>query len=266
MLEFRHARRASQGARPYQEDSAAVWPGGDGHEPVEAAPPPEGTSLVAVLADGMGGHAGGALASSTICSVVIEHFARASGPGKSRLAPALAAANDAVRARVRANPALAGMGATLVATSIGTAGLSWISVGDSPMYLFRGDELVQLNADHSLAPVIDRLVAQGRMSADQARNDPRRHFLRSAVTGEEIELVDEPERPLTLAAGDVVLIASDGIHTLEPDDIRRLISVNAAAGADAIAAALVDAVDGAGAPHQDNTTVIAVTVAEQAAG
>ncbi|MDX2156156.1 MAG: SpoIIE family protein phosphatase [Hyphomicrobiaceae bacterium] len=266
MLEFKHASRASQGARPYQEDSAAVWPGDSTVSPSSVPPLPEGTSLIAVLADGMGGHAGGSLASSTICGVFIESFARLGGPGEARLAPSLAAANDAIGAQVRANPALSGMGATLVGAALGTGGLSWISVGDSPMYLFREDELVQLNEDHSLAPVIDRLVAQGRMSAEEARNDPRRHFLRSAVTGEEIELVDAPERPLSLAAGDVVLIASDGIHTLEMDDIRRIISAFCGDGPVAVAEALVRAVDAAGEPHQDNTTVIAITVAAAAQG
>jgi protein phosphatase len=239
-----------------------VWPGETQYAPRNAPPLPEGTALIAVLADGMGGHAGGSLASTTICGVFIDHFTRDTGAGLQRLKPALEAANDAIRAKVRANPTLSGMGATLVGAAIGAAGLSWISVGDSPMYLFRGGELVQLNEDHSLAPVIDRLAAEGKMSAEAARSDPRRHFLRSAVTGEEIELVDAPERPLVLASGDVVLIASDGIHTLGPDDIRRLISAYRDEGPEAIAAAIVRAVDGAGEPHQDNTTVIAVTVGE----
>lgn len=262
MLRFQHASRASQGARPYQEDSSAVWPGTDMDIAPDDAAMPGGTSLVAVLADGMGGHAGGALASSTICSAFIASFAETSGEGPARLKPSLAAANNAIGDKVADNPQLAGMGATLVGVTIGEAGLHWISVGDSPMYLYRAGELVQLNEDHSLAPVIDRLVEQGRMTPEEARSDPRRHYLRSAVTGDEIELVDAPDRPLELAAGDIVVIASDGLHTLEPDAVRDVVASYAPNGADAIADALIRGVTEANEPHQDNTTVIVVMVSE----
>ncbi|MGD9802987.1 MAG: PP2C family serine/threonine-protein phosphatase [Hyphomicrobiaceae bacterium] len=262
MLKFQHASRATQGARPYQEDASAVWPGPDFVAPSNAAAPPEGTALVAVLADGMGGHAGGALASSTICSTFLASFAGTHGDGRARLKPCLAAANDAIGDKVSDNPQLAGMGATLVGVTIGDAGLSWISVGDSPMYLFRAGELVQLNEDHSLAPVIDHLVEQGRMSPEEARADPRRHYLRSAVTGDEIELVDAPERPLELAPGDIVVIASDGLHTLEPEAVRDIIASHASNGAAAIADALIQGVTDANEPHQDNTTVVVVIVDE----
>lgn len=262
MLKFQYASRASQGARPYQEDASAVWPGSDVAMSAGSAAPPEGTSLVAILADGMGGHAGGALASSTICSTFLASFTEAEGDGRARLKPSLTAANEAINNKVSANPQLAGMGATLVGVTIGDAGLSWISVGDSPMYLYRAGELVQLNEDHSLAPVIDRLVEQGRMSPEEARADPRRHYLRSAVTGDEIELIDAPERPLELAPGDIVVIASDGLHTLGPDAVRDVVASYAPNGADAIADALISAVTEANEPHQDNTTVVVVMVGE----
>ena len=262
MLEFKYASSASQGARAYQEDACAVWPGTGSLVPAGNTRPPDGTSLVAVLADGMGGHAGGAIASVTICGMFLQHFVGATGSGPARLSPSLTAANDAIRAKVRASASLAGMGATLVGAVIGAAGLSWISVGDSPMYLFRNGELAQLNEDHSLAPVIDKLLEQGKITAEEARADPRRHYLRSAVSGEEIEMIDAPERPVQLVGGDIVVISSDGIHTLEPDDIRRVIASYKGDGAAAIADALVRNVDNAGAVHQDNTTVIVITVAE----
>lgn len=257
MLKFRYATRASQGARPYQEDAAAVWPGSGPLVP-SSGTPPDGTALVAVLADGMGGHAGGALASATICSSFLAHFAGADGEGSTRLGACLLAANAAIGAKVRNNPSLSGMGATLVGAAMGARGVSWVSVGDSPMYLFRHGELAQLNEDHSLAPLIDRMVEQGKMTAEAARLDPRRHYLRSAITGEEIELVDAPKRPLELADGDILLIASDGIHTLAPSVIEGVIATHVGRGPEAVADELVRAVDAAGEPHQDNTTVIVV--------
>ncbi len=260
MLKYDHASRASQGARPYQEDASAVWPGDGELVPKAAATPPIGTALVAVLADGMGGHAGGSLASTTICGTFLAHFLGAAGDGRDRLSPALEAANHAIAEKVRISPGLAGMGATLVGATIDDDGLSWVSVGDSPMYLYRQGELVQLNEDHSLAPVIDKLVEQGKISADEARSDPRRHYLRSAVTGEEIEMIDAPDRPLPLAGGDIIVLASDGIHTLEPDEMSQLIADHEAQGSAAVAERLVRAVDDAGAPHQDNTTVVVIKV------
>jgi serine/threonine protein phosphatase PrpC len=135
-----------------------------------------------------------------------------------------------------------------------------VSVGDSPLYLVRRGEIARLNEDHSLAPMLDRLVADGRLSPDQAKVDPRRHYLRSAVSGEELDLIDVSRRPLTLESGDVVIVASDGIHTLGDEAIARLVATHASHGADATAAALIDAVDRAGDTMQDNTTVIVIAV------
>lgn len=128
------------------------------------------------------------------------------------------------------------------------------------MYLFRAGDLEQLNDDHSLAPLIDRMVAQGKMTPEQARADPRRHYLRSAVTGEEMELIDAPERMLELAPGDLVIVSSDGIHSLDEEAIRAVVAEQAGNGPQAIADALVEAVDAMGERHQDNTTVVVISV------
>jgi protein phosphatase len=132
-------------------------------------------------------------------------------------------------------------------------------VGDSPLYLVRRGGIIRLNADHSLAPEIDRLAERGRISWDEAKSDPRRHILRSALTGAEIDLIDRPREPLVLAPGDSVVLASDGIHTLPEVEIARL--VTSAQGVEAAAEALLAAVAVADDPHQDNTTVVVVRVA-----
>ncbi len=253
MLEFLYAVRASQGARSYQEDAAQTW------RPANAptARPDTGT-LLAVLADGMGGHAGGAVASSTVCRVFADVFGRSAGTDGARLGQALDAANTAVRQESERNATLAGMGATVVGVYFSARRARWVSVGDSPMFLFRRGGLTRLNEDHSLGPVLDRFVAEGKMKAADARHDPRRHYLRSAVTGEAIELVDRCKQPAQLEAGDVILLASDGVLTLDDPEIASVMAVTQAAGADAMAEALLAAVDAAGHPHQDNTTVIVV--------
>jgi serine/threonine protein phosphatase PrpC len=241
-VQFRYATRASQGARSYQEDAASVVEGAGG--------------LTAVLADGMGGHAGGALASNLACKFFLHAFATAQGTTPEKLSESLDLANAAIAHEVHGNPSLNGMGCTLVGAAFGAEGVEWVSVGDSPLFLLRKGEIVVLNEDHSLAPEIDKLAAMGKISWEAARNDHRRHFLRSALTGGEMELIDRSHRPLALQPGDTVLLASDGIHTLSHADIAKVVSANSDPAA--AAAALLSAVEAAGDTAQDNTTVIVV--------
>jgi serine/threonine protein phosphatase PrpC len=255
---FEYASRASQGARSYQEDAAVVRAGGHGGDSPGAGPHVE--ALTAVLADGMGGHAGGALASSTACEVFLDSYWASAGEVPARLDDALMHANAAIGGCVEENPALDGMGCTLVGTVFGPAGVEWVSVGDSPLFLLRHGEIVLLNEDHSLAPEIDKLAAAGRMTWEDAKADPRRHFLRSALTGADMDLIDRSHRPLALEPGDVVILASDGIHTLSEPDILRVVEENVVSGPEAIASALLDAVEAGGDIYQDNTTVVVVRV------
>jgi protein phosphatase len=83
-------------------------------------------------------------------------------------------------------------------------------------------------------------------------------MLRSAVTGEDLDLVDVSRKPLTLEPGDYVILASDGLHTLDMGEIERIVAAYAQDGAEAVADALIRAVEAMRDPHQDNTTVIAV--------
>jgi protein phosphatase len=246
---FKHATRASKGARSYQEDSAVV------HASPEDGSP---TQLIAALADGMGGHAGGALASKTACGIFGRAFESSSGDVPGRLYEALLLANAAIGECVAQDATLNGMGCTLVGVAFGPAGVEWVSVGDSPLFLVRKGEIVLLNEDHSLAPEIDKLAASGKISWERARNDPRRHYLRSALTGAEIDLIDRSRRPLAMEPDDIVVLASDGIHTLHTPHILRAVTDHAGKEPEAIADALLGAVDAAADEHQDNTTIVVV--------
>ncbi|MGL4396559.1 MAG: PP2C family protein-serine/threonine phosphatase [Hyphomicrobium sp.] len=258
MTSYDYAVATTRGARDYQEDAAAFWPGGTLTPAVDAALNSVNGAALAVLADGMGGHAGGALASRVVCDEFLATAVLKDARPAERLFAALEAANAALAAKVADNPVLSGMGSTLVGTAFGPHGVEWVSVGDSPLYLFRRGEIAVLNADHSFAPELDRMVAAGRLTHDEARRDPRRHMLRSAVTGDEIDLIDISSQPLALEAGDYVVLASDGVESLEPDEIARIISGYAADGATAVATALIRAVEALREPHQDNATVLVV--------
>ena len=217
-----------QGARPYQEDSWAIRTLRDG-------------AVLAVVADGMGGHAGGAVASK----LVVEAFVAAVEAGHA-LKEGLQAANEAVRAGALGKPELSGMGSTLIAATVKDAEVRWISVGDSPFYLVVDGELERLNADHSMVPQIDAMVARGVITAEEAAVHPGRHTLREAVMGGPLVLIDEGRRKL--GPGMILLLASDGIESLAHDKI--------AAAAQHPVRALIDRVLAVGAPHQDNVTII----------
>lgn len=260
MLAFDYGRRATQGAREYQEDAASVRAGAEAASGCGCV----ATELVAVLADGMGGHTGGALASKMICEQFIDAFDGSDGSVARRLLVALKKANDAIARKISADPVLSGMGSTVVGVAFTEAGVEWVSVGDSPLLLFRRGEVALLNEDHSLAPELDRMAAAGQITLEQARQDPRRHMLRSAVTGEELDLIDQSRKPLVLEPGDYVVLASDGLHTLEFNEIERIIAAYAEDGADAVAGALIRSVEAMRDPHQDNATVVAVRAVDAA--
>jgi PPM family protein phosphatase len=265
---FDIASATTQGGRSYQEDASAIrsWRTGAVASDPSTVPPTgpalDGLTLV-VLADGMGGHAGGEIASRLVCEHMLTGFERIRPSRAARLVAGLEAANTAIASMVARKPALSSMGSTVIACVLSHAGVEWLSVGDSPLYLVRRGEIAQLNADHSLAPVLDQMVADGRMTRAAADVDGRRHMLRSAVSGEEIDMIDTSAAPLALASGDIVILASDGIETLEPAEIATLAGDAASAGesADAIARRLIAAVDARRRPHQDNATVIVAVVA-----
>ena len=262
-MKFEIAIRASQGQRRGQEDTALAWPQPDAASDSVSLMPLPATIVgqaAAVLCDGMGGHVGGGMASRLACEAFLPDVARATGDVRDHLFDALNLANAALAAKIASNTEFTGMGSTLVGVYLTADGLSWISVGDSLLYLWRRGKAVLLNEDHSLAPEIDKLAESGKITWAAAEADPRRHYLRSALTGDEIEMIDLSERAIPLQNGDVVVLASDGIHTLKIQHIAEIISATHADGAPAIAARLISTVDAAHVPHQDNTTVVVICV------
>ena len=251
------AARATTGARAGQEDAFRLWP-------AEGVARPNGKDggLLAVLADGMGGHTGGAVAGQTACSTFAEVFSAATTPYEARLQSALDASNEALAKGVEQNAALKGMGCTLIGAWMDEVGLRWTSVGDSLLLLYRFPDVMRLNADHSLGSFLDEQARQNRITFSEAKQHHNRNALRSALTGSKIDLVDLRGEPLELRAGDWILLASDGICSLEGDEIADVVynfreSTPAQMADGLIAAVVKKAVAG-----QDNTTVVAVRVDE----
>lgn len=236
--------QASVGARSGQEDYAFFSAG------------PAGSELLAVLADGMGGHSAGEVASKRAVDAFHSTFsAYPSGSIPAKLGAALNQANTDLAASVKNSPALSGMGCTLVGAHISDRGLQWISVGDSPLFLYRNGKVRRLNADHSMAPVIEESRRQGKITKAEALSHPDRHALRSAVSGNDLAMIDTSSAPQTLQKGDVVVLASDGLLTLSEAEIAKIIRGHVGTDAHVLVNALMKAVAAKQKPRQDNTTV-----------
>lgn len=250
------AARATVGGRSGQEDSFRLWP-------AEGVIPPKAESggLLAVLADGMGGHTGGAIASQTVCKTFTDVFAAAAGsPPEARLKPALQASNEALAKGVEQNAALKGMGCTIVAAWIDDLGIRWTSVGDSLLLLYRLPDVIRLNADHSLGSFLDEQARQNKITRSEARRNRNRNALRSALTGSKIDLIDLRGEPLELRPGDWVVLASDGLSSLEGDEIADVIYRFRQSTPEEMADGLIAAVVQKGAVDQDNATVVVVRI------
>ena len=252
------ASRQWQGARAYQEDDFEIVEEAFGARSATAA-------VLLVLADGMGGEAGGARASRSVVEAFAHRFGRLPGTTPTRLNACLGIASDALEAQVQAEPELEGMGSTAVAALYDGRSLTWLSVGDSPMWILSDGRLKRLNADHSMAPVLDRMAETGELSPREALTDARRHMLRSAVTGEEVELIDCAQRSCRLERGEYLVLASDGLETLAVHHIERLLG-ESDGNADQAAEALISAVRAADRPHQDNVTLLVMARQEAGAG
>jgi len=199
-----------------------------------------------VVADGMGGHVAGEVASRLAVNAAASN----------QLLPSdrVAAGNRAIREEVAREPGLEGMGTTMTLVSLGEDGsATFAHVGDSRAYLYRADELRQLTEDHTIAA---EYVAQGEISAEEAASHPQRHILTRTlglsrfVNIDEIQIALEPE--------DRSLLCSDGLNEMVSDDAiaaamdggtvddvtwKLIEMANEAGGVDNITVIVVDALD-----------------------
>ena len=242
------------GARDYQEDAFLTTYLDD--ESGESK-----SSALVVVADGMGGHAAGNIASNLVVSTFNKTFTGKFGkqdpPGVLR--GALKNANEGLKESIEETPGLDGMGCTMVTAAITKGKIYWISVGDSHLYVIRDREITKKNEDHSYGGYLDRMRSQG--IDVEAEAGLSRNMLMSAMTGEEIAEVDCPNAGYQLLPGDRVVIASDGLDTLESETILKT-SAWSHTPKECVAG-LLKAVDEAKRPRQDNTTIVVVDVVER---
>ena len=169
-----------------------------------------------IVADGMGGHRGGATASRIAGETVKAQYLGSETEDISiALREALTRANARIYSEAQANPDLRGMGTTTSALAVRENRAWFAHVGDSRIYLVREDAIEQLTEDHSL---VASMVREGLLTSKEAENHPRRNVLqRSMGVSEEVEV--DVKGPFEIREGDVFVLCSDGLHGLvkEPE-------------------------------------------------
>ncbi len=240
------------GARTHQEDSYRIMtdlPIGEGRR-----------GHLYVLCDGMGGHAGGGVASKLICERFSAGFQSAVGEPKERFVQGVQEANQALAREIQQRPDLKSMGSTLLAVWLEGNLIWWISIGDSPLWLLRDGQLKRLNEDHSMTPVLRKMVDIGQMTQAAADTDGKRHILRSAINGADIRLMDIADQPVELFSGDQLVLASDGMETLAPEDIGSTLITTASSSCQQSLNELMQQIQGRHFPEQDNASAILIKI------
>ena len=205
-----------------------------------------------IVADGMGGHNAGDVASKYTVEQIVSYIEKAPMTNPVDLIRgAVTKANASLMAQAKSDTSLSGMGTTVVIATIVDDCMYVANVGDSRLYLLR-DELTQITRDHSL---VQEMVRMGEMDASEAKSHPDKNIITRAVGAFEdlaIDFFEEHVEP-----GDVILMCTDGLSNMVDDtDIRQMIQT----GRDVVEKVqrLVEAANRGGG--KDNITVAVIQI------
>ncbi|MFN2488944.1 MAG: Stp1/IreP family PP2C-type Ser/Thr phosphatase [Actinomycetota bacterium] len=213
--------------------------------------------LIFVVADGMGGHIAGDVASSTAVDTIKEHLGSASGSDPETLAQLIRHANVTIWEKARTDASLTGMGTTCTLVYVDGDRAHVAHVGDSRAYRLRAGALEQLTEDHTL---VARMVKEGKLSPAEAMHHPQRSIITRALGVDSDVRVDLTS--VELRDGDRLLLCSDGLTSMIDEDsiaeaLEREQEPQAAANL------LVDLANEAGG--EDNVTVLIVDLSSGSA-
>lgn len=185
---------SARGARDYNEDRVGIADGGKGYW---------------ALADGLGGHRGGARAAEIAVDAGLASLEASSSPRlEDRLKEAVSQANARIRSLQKVEEGHAGMRTTLVLLGIDSDEMVWTHSGDSRLYHFRDGRLVWRTRDHS---VVQLLVSAGEIAESEMTRHPERSRLISCLGGDNALLISARSSGAPPRVGDVLLLASDGM-------------------------------------------------------
>ena len=212
---------------------------------------------LALVADGMGGHAAGEIASALAADVIRRLYYDSDGPVPKVLAAAFTAANRAILEYAAEHPECRGMGTTCTVLAFRDR-QAWLGhIGDSRAYLLRGGELVQLSEDQTL---VAKLVSEGTLTQAEADRSPMHNVILQALGTSNQMKPMIGSRGLPLLIGDVLVLCSDGVTNLVPD--AKIADIVGRLAPQEACDALIEAALAAGG--HDNASLGVFSVAEEA--
>jgi PPM family protein phosphatase len=174
-----------------------------------------GKGRLAIVADGMGGHEGGQDASRIAVDAIQQLYATSrDGDPQALLMAAFREAHERIHQFAAARPELHGMGTTATAIVLRANQLYYSHIGDSRLYLVRSGRITRLTHDHSY---VGSLVENGFITSEEAETHPQRHILMAALGAGQEFSPERPECPIPLQSGDILVLCTDGLWGLVPD-------------------------------------------------
>jgi len=242
---------SSIGRRSYQQDAAKV-------ESEYAYT--DTNKMIAILCDGMGGLSGGEIASNLCANNLYKDFHTVDV--SENAAGFLKAAIDKLDRQVSdlkdENQKPLNAGTTLACIIIIDNKMYWASVGDSRIYLIRGNEMAQITVDHNYQLLLDQKVKKGIITKEQAQTHPKREALISYMGMRGVKYIDMNSTPFQLKSGDCILICSDGLYRcLEETEMKNMI-LNSKKDMTDVANELISKALSKQKKNQDNTTAVLV--------
>jgi PPM family protein phosphatase len=217
----------------------------------------DGRGSLALVADGMGGHAAGEVASALAADVIRRLYFDLDGPVPKVLATAFTAANRAILEYAAEHPQCKGMGTTCTVLAFRDRQVWLAHVGDSRAYLLREGEFIQLSEDQTL---VAKLVSDGTLTQEEADHSPMHNVILQALgTSQQMRPIIGA-KGLPLEFGDVLVLCSDGVSGLVPD--AKMAEVVGRLGPQDACDALIEAALAAGG--HDNASLGVFSVAQAA--
>ncbi|EOS70254.1 hypothetical protein C818_01947 [Lachnospiraceae bacterium MD308] len=250
--------RTATGNRKYQQDAVYI-------SPSKVLASNKKTRVLALVCDGMGGMSDGGRASQTAIEMMVQGFKKIEKMPELNIPYFFQQGIKAIDQVIYDFPKEDGRGSgtTMAACIAEDNKLYWASVGDSRIYIIRGNQMQQVTRDHNYRLHLQELVHTGQISEEEADATRQKEALISYLGMGNVSLMDINSQPFEMQYGDVVMLCSDGItKTLTDEQIKKIITADAVKP-EQKAKALVDAATHINSHSQDNTTVALIHYQER---
>lgn len=238
------------GNRRYQQDAVYI-------SPSRKLAANKKTRVLAIVCDGMGGMADGGKASETAIQMMVQGFYQIEKQPNVDIPAFFRRGIVAIDKIIHDFPKEDGKGSgtTMVAAIAEDNRLYWASVGDSRIYIIRGNQMQQVTRDHNYWLRLQEMVANGQLTEEEALAKPQKEALISFLGIGNISLMDVNVQPFEMQYGDVIMLCSDGITKTLPDNQIHNIITNEIVSMEDKAETLVNAAVTGNTHSQDNTSV-----------